>query len=231
MKAITEAPGYSINEKNEIINDNTKKVVTESKGSVRLLVDGKRKSFKVQTLEDNYGTKSTAKVGYKKPGSSAAIKAGEAKEETIVETIARVGREKAPTVIAKKKAKVVVNKKAKTTVAPKAKVVVNKKAKTTVAPKAKDATKDKKKESPAELIKKGIYPYKIKDLDKIKAAIAELEVGNKVSFVDYKTNRKTTGTIVSHSSFSDHYPAARVSVGKGKDKKSKLISYLNLKNK
>ena len=194
MKAIKNAPGYSINEKNEIINDKTKKSIKPNNGKVRLMVDGKRKSFKVSEL---LGTEEKAK-GWRKPDSPAAPK----KEE-------------------------VTEPKKKTTVVKKKTTVVKKKSK------AKDNTvaKDLEKRSPAELIKMGRYPYKIKDLDKIKAVMETLEKGDKVKFVDYQTKRKITGTVVSHTKFSDNYPGVRVSTGKGKDKKTRILSYLNVTKK
>lgn len=197
MKAIKNAPGYSINENNEIVNDKTGKTITENNGNVRLMIDGKRKSFKVSTLIEENGKAPVAPAEYKKPGSAAAPKKTE-------------------------------DKAADTT--PKKKVVIKKKA--TVKPKAKAEKKKKEKtESPAELIKKGIYPYKIKDLDKIKEMIDSLEIGDKVQFTDYQSKRKVTGTVVSHTKFSDHYPGVRVVTGKGKDKKSRILSYLNIKKK
>lgn len=188
MKAIKEAPGYSVNDKNEIVNDKSGKVISESNGKVRLMVDGKRKSFKADELTEKYGVKKETPKGYKKPGSAAAPKKSEATEQN-----------------------------------PKKKVVIKKKK--------KDDKKEEEKLSPAELIKRGIYPYKIKDLDKIKAMIESLEIGDKVQFTDYTTKRKTTGTVCSHTKFSDHYPGVRVSTGKGKDKKYRILSYLNVKKK
>ena len=53
-KTIVDAPNYKINENGVIINKITELPITESLGVVRLTVDGKRKSFKVATLMENY---------------------------------------------------------------------------------------------------------------------------------------------------------------------------------
>jgi len=53
-KTIVDAPNYKINENGVVINKITELPITESLGVVRLTVDGKRKSFKVATLMENY---------------------------------------------------------------------------------------------------------------------------------------------------------------------------------
>lgn len=108
----------------------------------------------------------------------------------------------------------------------KSKVVIKKKSKAEDKAEAKAEKKNKK--TPAQLIKEGIYPYKIKNLDEIKSKIEELEVGDTVKFKDYQTKKTVKGTIVSHTKFHDHYPGARVKIGKGKEAKRKIISYLKL---
>jgi len=53
-KTIKEAPNYVINQDGVVFNNATKGVVGESKGSVRLIVFGMRKSFKVSELKEQY---------------------------------------------------------------------------------------------------------------------------------------------------------------------------------
>ena len=195
MKAIKQAPNYSLNEKNEIINNKTGIAVSAKDGKIRLMVDGQRKSFKVSDLISEEKEEKPKTIIIKKSLEKAA------KESDAIET--------AKEIKAAKKVMVVVKKTAK----------------------ANKETSKTAKESPAELIKKGIYPYNIKNLEEIKAKIETLAVGDSVSFIDYATKKTVTGTITSHTKFSDHYPAARVSIVDGKNKSSKLISYTNLTKK
>lgn len=53
-KKINEAPNYLIAADGMVLNAKTERPVTESAGSVRLNVDGKRKTFKVVKLVDQY---------------------------------------------------------------------------------------------------------------------------------------------------------------------------------
>lgn len=53
-KKIEEAPNYLINEDGLVLNATTKGAVAETKGSVRLIVFGMRKSFKVADLKAQY---------------------------------------------------------------------------------------------------------------------------------------------------------------------------------
>lgn len=48
---IKEAPGYQITEDGQILNMKTKKIVTVKDGKVRLNIDGKRKTFDVDSFE------------------------------------------------------------------------------------------------------------------------------------------------------------------------------------
>src|SRR5690606_28019358 len=105
--------------------------VTESKGSVRLMVNKKRKSFKVADLIlSNVNVTETKGKGWTRKPSEPVVSNTE-KVQTIKKATAKAE---------------------------------------TKASKAKDNTvaKDKEKFSPAELIKMGIYPYKIKGIDEIK---------------------------------------------------------------
>jgi sugar-specific transcriptional regulator TrmB len=179
---IKQAPGYSITNDGWVLNDKTKKRLNPSKGSVRLMIDGKRKSFKVSDLLKDVEIKDKKK--------SILITSNEAKKDNLKE--------------AKKDI---------------AKAVKSAAAKIAVI-KSKKAVQDP-----------SIYPYKIKDIDKINEKIKSLSVGDKVTFIDYKTKKKMTGKLVSHSKFSDNYPGARISVGEGKEKKSKILSYLNITKK
>jgi hypothetical protein len=211
MKTIKNLTGYAINESNEIVNEKTGKTIKESNGSVRLVVDGKRKSFKVATLLEEAGVIDKVKATGK--GWSRTKKAEATKEKS-----------EAPAKSSKKK---IVIKKPVVSNTEK----VSKIKKETAKAEKKSKAKDKEKLSPAELIKAGIYPYKIKDEKEIIAKIETLEIGDAVSFIDYQTKRKKTATIVGHSKFSDHYPAARIKVGEGKKATRKLISYLSLTKK
>lgn len=193
---IKSAPSYYI-ENGKIFNKVTNKEVTVSNGSVRLIVNGTRKSFKFDSLIKN---------------SEGLIPKTE-KEKTA--TTATPSKK----IVFKKKTEAVSTEKK----ADKAPAEV-KKAKV-------KAPADANKPTPAELIKQGLYPYKIKDLDKIEEKIKSLSVGDEVTFIDYITKKKTTATIKAHSKFGDNYPAARVAIVEGKNKTTKLLSYLNITKK
>lgn len=73
------------------------------------------------------------------------------------------------------------------------------------------------------------YPYNIKKLEAINKAKKDFNVEDEVTFIDYKTKKKTKAILVSHTKFGDGYPGARVKFTKDKKKMSKIVSYTNLK--
>lgn len=61
-KTIKEAPNYVINEDGVVFNAATRGAVGETKGAVRLIVFGMRKSFKVSDLKEQYFPKGWKKL-------------------------------------------------------------------------------------------------------------------------------------------------------------------------
>lgn len=68
------------------------------------------------------------------------------------------------------------------------------------------------------------YPFKIRKADKISKELKKLKPLQVIKFIDYKTKKLEEATFISHSHFSDKYPAAKIQHGK----KVRLISYLNI---
>lgn len=165
---IKEAPGYSITENGDIVNDKIGATITQKDNRVRLNVDKKRKTFIVPDLVEMYPFKKAAKKTKETPKQSFGTTEVPAKTEKAVDK--------------------------------------------------KIAAKEEEEDEFAK------YPYKIKKRKEIEKARKGFSVGDKVTFKDYQTKRKTKGTIISHTKFSDGYPAARVKSSKG----TKLVSYLNL---
>lgn len=68
-KKIAEAPGYLISSKGIVTSEKTGKPISEAKGSVRLIVDGERKTFSVKKLVQQYFPNSKeAQSNEEKPG-------------------------------------------------------------------------------------------------------------------------------------------------------------------
>lgn len=76
-KQIKEAPGYLISSDCVIINEKTGKAISESKGNVRLSIDGKRRSFDVKKIFSEYFPP------MKKKKSTKAIEASKQKRKNL----------------------------------------------------------------------------------------------------------------------------------------------------
>lgn len=212
MIPIKTAPGYSVDlEKKEIVNDKTGKTLSVRNNSVRMIVDGVRKAYRLGDLLAE-AVKSVDEAKAKKEKESPAKKNPKAVGSTnksvsqkLTERIAKRSQEEEKETPKKSQSK----------------------AKHHGKRIQKKAEKNKTKKSKS----KAVYPYKIQRLDEINVEKTKFEKGHLVSFVDYKTKKTVKGVFVSHSNFGDGYPAGRISFTVDKKKKSKLISYLNLKHR
>ena len=192
MQTIKEAPNYRITKEGAVESIKSGKEVTAVKGAVRLTVEGKRKSFKIEDLKNQYF-----------PSSEEVEKSIKKMKDKVVEKIAD------------------------RTMAEKLQDANSRVGKVISIDKSKKAAV--KKAAVKKEVSKKVYPFKIKKLEAIENAKKDFSIEDKVSFIDYKTKKRVKGTLVSHTVFGDKYPGARVSFSENNKKKSKVVSYLNLK--